>query len=252
MRVGICAIIKDCKQTYLNEWLNWHRLIGVDCFFIYDNDSTIPIQKTILNMDGVTVIPFPGKIQQLVVYNDCLEKQKKVKDCDWIALIDDDEFIVIEKGNIKTFLSEQKHSGVCLNWILFGASEETGTENLTQIQKYKKHIPLTNSVNTHVKSIVKVEAVKKIQHPHFAIYKDGIAVDVFGNEVNSPFVKKAVQEIAWINHYHCRSRNEYMERVARGRCDSHLNYKMESFEIMNNQATECSTKIQEIYKTLTK
>ena len=43
MKVGICAIIKDCYEPYLLEWLVYHRSIGVDLFFIYDNESTVPI-----------------------------------------------------------------------------------------------------------------------------------------------------------------------------------------------------------------
>jgi hypothetical protein len=36
MKVGVCAIIKDCNESYLKEWIEWHQLIGVDYFFIYD------------------------------------------------------------------------------------------------------------------------------------------------------------------------------------------------------------------------
>lgn len=249
MKVGICTIIKDCKSSYLNEWLDWHRLIGVDCFFIYDNDSTIPIQNVITDMKGVTVIPFPGINKQLEVYNDCLSKRKQHKDCDWLAFIDEDEFIVIEKGNIKTFLADQKHSGVCLNWILFGSSKDED-EKLSQIQKYIRHTPLSNSVNKHVKSIVCVQKVKEIKHPHYALYNEGFSVDVKGNKVDSPFVETPFQEIAWINHYYCRSRKEYQERIQRGSVLRSLNYTMPYFEKLDSQATESSTKIQEIYKTL--
>jgi len=97
MKVGICAIIKDCRAPYLNEWLNWHRLIGVDVFYIYDNDSIIPLSTVVENMTGVFIQKWQGKNQQHLVYADCI---KNKKECDWIAFIDDDEFIVIEKGNI--------------------------------------------------------------------------------------------------------------------------------------------------------
>jgi len=249
MKVGICAIIKDCKASYINEWLDWHRLIGVDYFYIYDNDSAIPIQTIITNMEGIFVVLWPGPVQQLPVYSDCLIKRQEAKDCDWLAFIDDDEFIVVEKGNIKVLLAAQTNSGLCLNWIVFGGSEE-GTENQTQIQKYTRHIPLSVSISNHVKSIVRVGTVDKIRHPHYVKYKDGVAVDVLGNVVNGPFLIKPVQEIAWINHYHCKSRGEYFAKIARGRCDAPITYNMKAFDSMDSQATEYSTRIQEIQKIL--
>lgn len=245
MKVGICALIKDCKTTYLNEWLDWHRLIGVDCFFIYDNDSAIPIQNVIQNMENVVVIPIAGVVKQLEAYNDCIKKQQLAKDCDWIAFIDDDEFLVFECGNIKIFLQNQKNSAVCLNWVLFGASEP-GTENETQIKKYTRCLPLTCKVNFHVKSIVNPQKVLCFAHPHIAKYKTGIAVDVFGNEVNAPFVENAVHSIAWINHYYCRSRKEYEQKIIRGRSDMLNRMNISYFETYDALATEYTDKIQKI------
>jgi len=254
MKVGICAIIKDCKPSYLNEWLEWHRLIGVDCFFIYDNDSKIPIKNIIQDLKNISIIPIHGEMQQSIAYTDCIKKQQQVKDCDWIAFIDDDEFLVFDCGNIKTFLQNQKNSGVCLNWILFGASK-SGSENQSQIAKYTRCLPVTAKVNLHVKSIVNVQKTESFNHPHIAKYKEGFAVDVFGNEVNTPFVENAVHSIAWINHYYCRSLEEFREKNKRGRADLSKemmpnSYPDTTFTIYDSQATENTTKIQQILAKL--
>ena len=42
MKIGVCLIIKN-ENEYLEEWLTHYRSLGVDKFFIYDNNSTIPI-----------------------------------------------------------------------------------------------------------------------------------------------------------------------------------------------------------------
>ena len=43
---SICLIIKD-ENEYINEWLEWHIRIGFEHFFIYDNESKVPIQKSV-------------------------------------------------------------------------------------------------------------------------------------------------------------------------------------------------------------
>src|SRR5947209_4668609 len=37
--LAICAIFKD-EAPYLAEWVTFHRLMGVDRFYLYDNRST--------------------------------------------------------------------------------------------------------------------------------------------------------------------------------------------------------------------
>ena len=39
LKIAVCAIFKD-EGPYLLEWLAFHKLIGVDLFFLYDNDSS--------------------------------------------------------------------------------------------------------------------------------------------------------------------------------------------------------------------
>jgi hypothetical protein len=103
---GICAIIKDCDENYLREWIDCHEAIGFDYFFIYDNESKNPIKELLKDYENIIVYDFPGKIQQLPAYMDCITKQKHGEQpkCDWLAFIDEDEFIVVESGNIKDFL----------------------------------------------------------------------------------------------------------------------------------------------------
>ena len=38
-QIAICAIFKD-EAPYLLEWLAFHKMIGVDLFFLYDNGSS--------------------------------------------------------------------------------------------------------------------------------------------------------------------------------------------------------------------
>ena len=75
MKVGICAIIKDCYEPYLKEWLNYHREIGVEQFYIYDNESAVPITGVLSGTgycDDVHVETITGTVKQFAAYHKCL------------------------------------------------------------------------------------------------------------------------------------------------------------------------------------
>lgn len=237
MKVGICAIIKDCNPKYLQEWIEWHRLLGVDYFFIYDNESATPITS---KFSFVIVKPFKGKVQQLNAYNDCISLQKngQLPKCDWIAFIDDDEFIIVESGSIKQFLlSKKENAGVALNWLTFGASEKEDFD-IPQILKYQRHVPFNHPINKHVKIIVRPEYTQDFWNPHSANMEKGYIKSVKGEIlIRSPFVDLPCFSEAWINHYYCKSEKEFLEKVKRGRADTNLKHQMNSFYELDKQAT---------------
>jgi len=248
--IGICAIIKDCIPRYLIEWIEWHQLIGVDYFFIYDDKSTIPIAETLKSFKGVTVqlVHTEENNRQLYAYNDYLSKQKDLPKCDWVAFIDDDEFIVIESGSIKAFLSDKKSSGIGLNWITFGADEKN--KHLSQIERFKKHTPVNHKINKHVKSIIQPSLVSEFINPHSPSYIEGCSYGVRGNLIDGPFTTDPVHEVAWINHYYCKSRDEFMTKINRGRVNNTEKCKMEYFNEINNAASYTSARIIDIKKNL--
>ena len=45
--LSLCCIIKN--ERYLEEFIIYYRLLGVEHFYIYDNDSSIPIQERLNN-----------------------------------------------------------------------------------------------------------------------------------------------------------------------------------------------------------
>ncbi len=46
--LAICAIVKD-QHLDLLEWIEWHRCLGVQRFYIYDNNSTVPLMVSLQN-----------------------------------------------------------------------------------------------------------------------------------------------------------------------------------------------------------
>jgi hypothetical protein len=48
--LSTCCMIKD-ENEYGEEWINYHRKIAVKHFYIYDNNSKVPIADTLKNLD---------------------------------------------------------------------------------------------------------------------------------------------------------------------------------------------------------
>jgi hypothetical protein len=98
--ISICLLAKN-ENDYINEWLEWHLNLGVEHFYIYDNDSTIPlinsINKDFLQYCTIIDFPSPRKHTQKEAYKHCLDNYKQ--DNEWIAFIDGDEFINVIEEN---------------------------------------------------------------------------------------------------------------------------------------------------------
>ena len=94
--ISLCTIIKN--ERYLEEFIIYYKVIGVEHFYIYDNEST-PSIKERLNKpyfnDCCTIIDFPGKVKQPEAYTHCL--QNYGKETTWLIFVDGDEFILEEE-----------------------------------------------------------------------------------------------------------------------------------------------------------
>ncbi len=44
--LSVCAIVKN-EAKYLKEWIEFHRLVGVDHFYLYNNGNIDSVQKVL-------------------------------------------------------------------------------------------------------------------------------------------------------------------------------------------------------------
>lgn len=136
----IGAMFRD-EARWLKEWIEFHRLIGVDHFYLYDNDSQDNFEEVLtpyIEQGIVEVIPWkrgqvpysPGTQPEWVgyqhtAYRDCAARAKhKTK---WLAIIDIDEFIVPERGidEFRKFLDDTAKTNIGelhFYWKVFGTS----------------------------------------------------------------------------------------------------------------------------------
>ncbi len=227
--LAIACIVKN-EARYLNEFIVFHLLSGVDRIYLFDNgsnDNTLEVVKPYIESGKLIYFYYPGPKMQFVAYRKALRYCKKTTR--WLAFIDADEFLFSPEGNIKDILREyEEEVGIGVNWVCFGPSGHDSRPEGLVIENYLETFADKNHLfNRHIKSIVNPELVESINSPHFCKYKGGrYAVDenhepIDGNVSNTPYKsmaftnKNSVKKIR-INHYITKSLEDLREKGKRG------------------------------------
>ena len=105
--VSVCAIFKN-EAKYLKEWIDYHLIVGVDHFYLYNNysdDNYEKVLKPYIQRQLVTLIQWDMPAGQIPAYNDCLKRFGA--DSNWIGFIDLDEFVTpLKFTNVKDWLKQ--------------------------------------------------------------------------------------------------------------------------------------------------
>ena len=225
--LSVCAIAKD-EGPYFKEWIEWHRKIGVEKFYIYDNgssDNTREVLEPYINAGIVEYITYPGYRMQIAAYDDCMERHRF--DTRWLAFIDLDEFIVpVADGSLTEFLKRFGEApGVEINWLIYGSGGNVEKSSQPVMCRFKRHSKGDNRLNRHVKSIVQPRRVYAMIGCHEAACISRFAVDSHGDEVTRNFREREPQhDVIRINHYAVRSLQEFKEKCLRGRASGRRKY----------------------------
>jgi len=123
--LSVCVIFRD-EELSLQEWIEYHLLIGVDHFYMYNNLSTDnfqPILQPYIQSGIIDLIEWPVQSpSQFSAYEDCYGKYRE--DSQWIAFIDIDEYICpYYKVSIKDWIKGyEQYSSIVMYWKMFGTS----------------------------------------------------------------------------------------------------------------------------------
>lgn len=233
--LAVCAIAKN-EGTYFKEWIEWHRSMGVEKFYIYDNESTDGTRQVLEPYIASGLVEyryFPGYHCQLAAYDDCLEKYRfEVR---WLAIIDLDEFIVpIKDYAIPTFLQRfEKFPVVEVNWLIYGSSGAKKKEEGAVMERFKCHSLPEHPLNRHVKSIVNPRRVFSVIGCHEVARISGSSVDSHGNLIKRNFRdREPQQDVIRINHYAVKSYEEFKTKQSRGRARGKNKFRGDAYFTM--------------------
>ena len=107
---SICSSFKNQSKD-LQKWLDYHINIGVDHFYLYDNDSTDNYREVLKKYydDGfLTLIKMNGDNVKEKIHNH-FNKNYKFKTF-WVTFLEINDYINLEKNNFKEFIKKQEES----------------------------------------------------------------------------------------------------------------------------------------------
>jgi len=244
----------------LKEWIEYHKIAGVDHFYLYNNESEddyMEVLNSYIEDGTVTLIDWPYKQKQLESYCDCIKRFKD--ETRWLGFIDIDEFVVpIQDNDIYSFLKkyESNRPAVLLYWKIFG----TGGLIDRNIEE-----PVTDSFHICWDKLYAVGKCfyntsydfdpgffrNSIFHHHMWGQYNGKnlpPVNAYGkvsiNQYSNPMKNEAIP--IQINHYFTKSLSEYAEKKSKG--DVFFKENPHDQEYMMAHENRCTSSDYSIYK----
>ena len=216
-RIALVCIAKN-EDDYLEEWIMYHLALGVDRVFVYENDWRWSGYNCFAEF-----IPWDGKVKQLAAYNDWLVNRSQ--DFDWAMFIDVDEFLVNRTPHtLPDLLAKCSNlNQIGVNWRIMGSN---GIEKAANEKSVLKRFTRGGKfLNEHVKQLVNLDLHRREKlpqprflNPHFTNESSwapdrGMFKGAYGPYAGEDFAPLE------IFHYAVKSREEFEQKVARGRAD---------------------------------
>jgi hypothetical protein len=215
--LSICASYR-WEGPYLREWVAFHRVAGVERFFLYDNDSDDEHLEALAPYveDGTVVLrhwpEYP--MGQVKAYAHCLNEH--AGDSRWIAFVDIDEFLFSPQGRPlpEVLRRYERWPGVGVNRVTFGTSGHENRPDGLVVEAYTRRLAIPG-LTASVKSIVDPARATHPLNPHVFAYTDGHAVDENEQPLHETFAASDSCDELRINHYYTKSDAERVLKHSR-------------------------------------
>ena len=215
-QITAAAIVRN-EALYIAEWIEYHSLIGVEHFYIYDNDSTDELALVLRPylLDGrATLIVWPVFPGQIAANNHAVKVFGR--DSEWMALIDIDEFLVVD-GNVSLTAAlavmATDADQVLVPWLQFGSS---GHEEKPETLVVESYVHRDARPHRQTKAIVRPQTVLWAG-VHHCETSSGRTINGAGTPVPERWIlDRPVNGPIRIHHYFTKSRAEFAAKIARG------------------------------------
>lgn len=224
--LSVGAIFRN-EAPYLKEWIEFHRLMGVEHFYLCSHCSTDNYQRVlqpyidrgIVELTTWNDNPYPDHGEfcygiQPSWYNEVLDKSRGVSQ--WVAFLDSDEFLCpVEKKSVAEFLKDyEEFGGVSVNWLFFGTS---GVDKLSSkklmIEQLTRCADYNLETHTFIKPIVQPIYATKCPVAHFiGFLPNYYAVNPNKDRLTTPGRSVIVLDKLRVNHYWTRD-EDYFYKV---------------------------------------
>lgn len=233
--ISIVACVKN-EAPYIEEWVRFHRSIGVRHFHIYDDgstDGTMDTLRSLLSAEFLTIVPWVMRMRDqatsVVLNGQAIAFAHALLNFggayDWMAFIDVDEFLLPRRD--RTLGEALRHAkgfpNISLPWHMFGHGGHRLRPAEPVCLSYTMRVahPKRQDGNaSNFKCIVDPTRVTGVSVHRFCT-KDfgdrtsndaGLVASVRDRKAEAFFSAQYLQ----LNHYYLKSEQELAEKVARG------------------------------------
>lgn len=258
-KVSICGIFKN-EGRFLDEWIRYHLVVGIDHFYLYNNnsdDNYLEILQPYIEKGIVDLIEWPYNHSQMQAYEDCYKKHKD--HTNWLTFIDVDEFVCpISTDSIKSWLQSYKnYPGVAVYWKQFGSNGKLHHDNNQLVieqytQCWSQHSVFTKmfcNMNFQIAEFPNMHLLSSriggIKIPPINQYKKIISL---GINRTSLFRSSTIQ----VNHYWGKAYDSFQEKLERSDAHYEDSEKMKQIRLrlLNSHETMCTERDYAIQRFL--
>lgn len=217
------------EGRYFQEWIEFHRLVGVEHFAVYDNssdDNTREILEPYRAAGVVDIIPWPHfapdfDTQALAYMHALSHFGSKTQ---WMAFFDLDEYLFSPSGGAVSEILRgyEDLPALCVYWTMFGTSGHKEPVDGLLVENYINRAPIPKSpvrdpILANYKSIVQPHFVMKNRGAHnFIVDADGSSgFDETRTKIWRKAPRRVTAERLRINHYYTKSLAEWKTRFGK-------------------------------------
>jgi hypothetical protein len=165
------------EAPYLREWIEFHRIVGVDHFFLYNNYSDDSFIEVLRKFDPSLVTPLNCPVSMgtgglVAAFQNCLDNFGVSSR--WIAFIDLDEFLFppTHRDLRETLAEYEAFPGVVANWQIYGSSYHERRPHGLVTENFTMRAETQWIRNARIKSIVDPSRAVTATSAHDFTYRD--------------------------------------------------------------------------------
>ena len=217
--------IMEYKDLNVVEWIEYHKHVGVDHFYIYDNNKNSGLSLLLdyyVKNNIVTLIYYPGNDMTLKAYNNAVKEYKG--ETKYMCFMNINEFLVSEKHDRLADIVDRLYEGldtlrpyaptgcICINYRVFNADNYEIKPKGLVIENYTKFIPIEDNYN--INSIINPRAVDRIDIPNFPKFIYGyVAKMQYGSIITEPLCRDIYYRPMRIHRYIYISTNSESDNI---------------------------------------
>ena len=229
IKIAICTIGKK-ENLYVKEYIDYYIKLGVDKIFIYDDNdlNSEKIADCIDNKYQGYIKIYQNKKDKLFynqseAFTNCYQNIKEI--FDWVLMIDMDEYLFINKDELKTYLLKpifNKCDFIKFHWVHPTDNNHLYYENKSLFERFKP--PYKKSI--FIKSIIRgnISNLKYLVHsPYISPFRNiscnNVGKIIKNDDINYEYIDKINIDKAFIIHFNYKSTEEFIKKYKRGYSD---------------------------------